>query len=132
MSEVIVKNVQDQVPQAPGDCEKTGNSKRPLFPYMLMTFCVPTENSKNEESILGIRPSQVCSPMLARPVLSAPRLNQSNVRTPTKSCVLRPSQLGGNVGSAAKASFALSPSRLNSFGSKAASEQAETNHENSK
>lgn len=67
------------------------------------------ETEKNTKDINEIKPSQICSPILARPILASPRIGSST----SSNTFLRPSQLGTNT--SRSSGFALNPSRLNPF-----------------
>ncbi|GJQ75770.1 hypothetical protein Trydic_g17841 [Trypoxylus dichotomus] len=95
---------------------------------------VKNENKDNEkkEEILNIKPSQICSPTIAKPLLAPSQLGSFNPFSSNNSLdskfgqkpLLKPSKLGANTSmQLGKNSFTLNPSRLNPFAKMAVEEE---------
>lgn len=84
---------------------------------------VVLDNASNEEAenntkdLNDIKPTQICSPNLARPILASPRFGSTSL-TNTSNSILRPSHLSSintTRTSTGGGGFSLNPSRLNPF-----------------
>lgn len=87
---------------------------------------VNEETENNTSGINDIKPSQICSPILARPILASSRFTSASPTSTSSNSILRPSQLGSNNNNNTssssssssnnnRSSFSLNPSRLNPF-----------------
>lgn len=95
------------------------------------------EGEKTLNNITEIKPSQICSPILARPVLGASRLGNISPLTVHSSSssgpILRPSQFSfgnsnnSNSNSNVRSHFSLNPSRLNLSSKTPTEEKNDTN-----
>lgn len=95
-----------------------------LLVYIDIFIILENEDNEQKEEILNIKPTDICSPTIVKPLLTPSQIDECNPFSANNSLdskfgqklFLKPSKLGSNaLTPLGKNSFTLNPSKLNPF-----------------